>query len=332
MLEIIMDNRDGQLWDISGIVTDVTYKTSRKGSASVFEFTLIRGGLYEANEFKYNVGDVIRVRKDGLNVFLGYIFTINSGRDEDVKITAYDQLRYLMVNDYLMKTNLTATEVVKHFADKYQLKTGELTDTEFIIPAISEDGVKTMDIICKALDKTLIGTGKQYLLLDNFGELVIQNMEDRVLDLSLGDGSLMVDYKQKVSIEDSYNMVVLSRENKKIGKRELFIEKDSVNIAKWGLLMLFQSVDEKMGDDQVNQSLANLMNLKNRVGRSFQVGAIGDIRVRAGCYLSINVEEEGINQRFMVNECTHKFDGNDHTMTLDLFDLRIGDPKVVIQK
>lgn len=332
MLEIILDNRDGHLWDVSGIISDATYKTSRKGSASTFEFTLIKGGWYEDKDFKYNVGDIVRVRKDGVKVFYGYIFVISSGRDEEVKITAYDQMRYLMVNDYLLKSDMTATEVVQHFADKYQLKTGTLIDTEYKIPKISEDGVKTMDIICKAMDNTLLGTGKQFLLLDDFGELVIQNVEDRVLNLSLGDGSLLYDYKQKVTIENSYNMVVLGRDNKELGKRELFIKQDSSNIAKWGLLMLYQSVDEKMDDDQVKKSLANLMNLKNRVGRSFQVEAIGDIRVRAGSYLSINIAEEGINMRFLVNECTHKFEGSDHSMSLDLFDIRMDDSKVVIEK
>ncbi|MFH5185718.1 hypothetical protein ACHHV8_25430 [Paenibacillus sp. TAB 01] len=332
MLEIQIDNRDGYLWDISGIVSEATYKTSRVGKASSFEITMIRGGLYEATEFKYNVGDVIRVRYDDEDMFYGYLFTIERGRDEEVKITAYDQLRYLMVNDYMLKSNITATQVIQQFADKYQLKTGELADTGYKIPKISEDGIKVMDIICKVLQATLVETGKQYIFYDNFGELALQDAEQLVLDLSLGDISLMFDYKHKVSIEDSYNVVVLAKDNKKSGVRQLYVEKDTDNIAKWGLLMLFQTVDENMNEAQINQALKNLMNLKNRISRSFQVEAIGDIRVRAGRYLSINLEEIGMNQRFMVNDCTHKFEGNDHTMTLDLFDMRIGDAKVEVAK
>ena len=40
-----------------------------------------------------------------------------------------------------------------------------------------------MDIICKALDYTVINTGVIYTMYDDFGNLIIKNSQDMKLDL-----------------------------------------------------------------------------------------------------------------------------------------------------
>ncbi|KPV56403.1 phage-like element PBSX protein XkdQ, partial [Paenibacillus sp. A3] len=206
------------------------------------------------------------------------------------------------------------------------LKLGKLDDTKHAIPGLSENNTKLLDIIYKALDKTLIATKKIYVLFDDFGELTLRDAETMALDFSLGDTSLVYDYKQKRSLDNASNKIKIVRDNKESGKRELYIVQDSRTIAKWGLLQHYQTVDEKVSVEKVKEMLDNLIQLKNREQRSFSIDALGDIRVRAGCYVSINMEELGLNQRFLVNECTHKFDGGvDHTMSLELIDIRIGE-------
>jgi hypothetical protein len=319
MLEIVIDNRDGFLWNISGIVSDITYKTTRIGRASTLELTMIKGGLHEYSGFKYSVGDVIRIRQDELNVFYGYIFVIGSGRDEEVKITAYDQLRYLMASDsYVFKEPKTATEIIRKIADDFKLKVGRLDDTGYKIPKLLEDTQKLLDIICKTLTLTLNQTGKIFVFYDNFGELALRDTKDLVLDFAIGDVSLMFDYKLNRSIDSSANVIKLIKDNKDTGRREVFVTPENSNMSKWGILQHYESVDEKMNDAQIKEQLKKLYDLKNREQITFTVDAIGDFRVRAGVYLFIVLEELGIKQYFLVNECTHKVEGNDHTMTLDL--------------
>jgi hypothetical protein len=317
MLEIVIDNRDGNVWELPG--ANVTYKTSRMGRASSVDITFLKGGWYESSEFKYNNGDVVRVQKDGIPVFYGYIFNIDDGRDEDVKITAYDQIRYLMANDTYVFKNASVAAVIQRIAHDFNLKVGTLADPGYKIPAMVEDGSKLLDIICKALDKTLIATGKNYVFYDDFGELALRDVTDWKLDLSLGDVSLAYDYKQKRSIDsDTYNRVKIVQDNKKTGHRDVYIAQDSSNISKWGRLQLYQKADEKMNAAQINESLNNLLALKNRETRTFSIEAIGDLRVRAGCSVSVNIEELGVNNHILVDDCSHKFDGDDHTMTLEL--------------
>ncbi|WP_439099380.1 XkdQ/YqbQ family protein, partial [Brevibacillus laterosporus] len=52
--------------------------------------------------------------------------------------------------------------------------------------------------------------------------------------------------------------------------------------------------------------------------KRLSLNAIGDIRVRAGCFVPVSIQRLGINQPFLVDECTHKFDGTEHTMSVEL--------------
>ncbi len=315
--EILLDNKNGKVWDISQIVCDISWKTVRFGKPGSLEFTLIKDGI--SKDFQYNNGDVVRFKKDGNKVFYGYMFKKDGGKDEGVKITCYDQIRYLMASDTYVFKDVTAGDILKRIAGDFKLKTGRIDDTGYKILSMLEDAQKLLDIICKALDLTLINAGKNFFLFDDFGELSIRNSEDMLLDFIIGDNSLMHDYKSTVSIDnDTYNVVKLYQDNKETGKRDIYLAQDSANIAKWGKLQLYQSADSNMNAAQINELLNTLIAIKNREKKTLKIEALGDIRVRAGCYVPIIIEEYGINQPFIVEECTHKFDGSDHTMSLEL--------------
>lgn len=319
MMEILLDNRNGKVWNITSIVPSVTYKTKRIGAASSLDLTLIKGAPYQHEAFTVNNGDVIRVRKDSSDVFYGYVFEFSMGKDESVTIKAYDQIRYLLGNDTYVFKNMTATQMVRKIADDSGLMTGTLAETGYSIPSMIEDNKKLLDIMCKALDLTLINGYGNFMLLDDFGKLSLRNIEDMRLDIVIGDWSLMYDYGYKRTIDsDTFNRVKLFKDNKETGKRDIYISQDSANIAKWGRLQLYQQADENMNSAQIDELLDQLMKLKNREQRSISIEALGDIRVRAGCYVPILIEEQGINQYFLVDECTHKFDADTHTMNLEL--------------
>lgn len=314
MLEILLDNKDGNVWDISELVSSVTWKTVRIGRPGSLDLTLVKH-----KELKIEPGAVIRIKSGQRGVFYGYVFTIERSQDDDIKLVAYDQIRYLLSNDTYVFSNVTATDVIKRIAGDLKLRVGSMEDTKHRIPSLVEDNQKILDIICKALDLTLISTGQIYVFYDDFGALTLRNARNMTVDISVGDESLMYGYDFKRSIDDdTYNRVKLVKDNKDTGKREVYIAQDSKNIAKWGRLQLFQKVDERLNEAQIKQMLDRLIQLKNRETKTFKIDAIGDLRIRAGCYVPIFVEELGIRQHFLVDECTHKWEGSEHTMTLDL--------------
>ncbi|WP_028563049.1 XkdQ/YqbQ family protein [Paenibacillus pinihumi] len=319
MFELILDNRDGVLWDISRIVTNVKYKTSRVGKASSLEMTFLKNSPFAHHDFKYACGDVIRFKKDEANLFYGYIFSIDEDDEDAVRVIAYDQIRYLMGNETYGFVNLTATQMIKKIIEDNELTVGFFTDTKHVIPKFLEDNKRILDIICKILDDTMMATSDLYVFYDDFGKLTLQHIMDMILDVVIGDKSLLYAYKSKTSIDnETYNRIKLYKDNKETGKREIFINQDSSTIAKWGRLQYYQSVDEKMNIAQINTSLNNLLKLKNRESRSMSLDALGDSRIRAGNSIYLIIEEKGIKGRFVVNECTHNFNGDEHTMSLEL--------------
>ncbi|WP_438435399.1 XkdQ/YqbQ family protein [Gorillibacterium sp. sgz500922] len=315
-IEVDLDNRNGVMWKIGQLVSEAQIKTARIGKAGSLELSFLRPS---ATGFTVEPGNVVRLSYDGQVVFFGYVFSVTSGSDQEIKLTAYDQLRYLVANDTLVIQGMTATDVIRRQATKMDLTVGSLADTGYRIPKLAEDNKRMMDMICDALDETTRATGSTFVLFDAAGELTLKSLADMELPLLIGDGSLVYEYSQTRSIDnDTYNQIVLAQDNKTTGKRDLYVLKDSGNIAKWGLLQLYEVVDERLNAAQINQSLTNLIVLKNRESRTFRVSAIGDIRVRAGSSLHISIADVGKPLTYLVDECTHTISGGEHTMDLSL--------------
>lgn len=98
-------------------------------------------------------------------------------------------------------------------------------------------------------------------------------------NLILGDYSLVTGYKHKKSISDDvYNSVKFERKDKDESIKEIFEERDYDNINKWGMLQYYQVVDESLTDAEVKERARLLMQLKNRVLRTFSLDALGRLK------------------------------------------------------
>jgi len=318
MLEVVIDNRNGTLWDVSQLVPEATWKTVRIGSAGMLQLKLIRSSPYQ-KRYAVSPGDVIRMRMNGENIFYGYVFAIGESHEGVFDITAYDQMRYLLETDTYVRSNVTAAQVVRDNALAVGLQVGTLVDTRHSIPAFAEDSQKRLDMIYKALDATLIAEGRIYVLFDDAGSLVLRDVEDMAVDVIISDGSLLYGYNYERNIDtDTYNRIKLVKDNQETGKREVYLVQDSGNIARWGRLQYHQTVNEKLNGAQINEMLSRLIRLKNREQRKFTLDALGYAGIRAGVKLQVTVKELGVNQFYLVETCTHQFKGGEHTMSLEL--------------
>jgi len=319
LLEILIDNKNGRVWDVSEIAKDLTWTTTRVGRPASVDFTLIGSGIYQDKAFTVQNGDIVRVRKDDVNVFYGYVFNVKQNRDAEISIKAYDQVRYLLNKDTYVFKNVTTGDVIRKIAADFKLKVGRIDDTGYRIPSMVEDGQTLLDIIEKANTLTMSATGRFFVFFDDFGALSLRDVRAFEAGFYIGDGSLMTGFEYGRDIDsDTYNRIKLYKDNQKTGKREVYMVQDSANIARWGVLQLYEAVDEEMNAAQINELLNRLAALKNREQRTLKLEAIGDIRVRTGMYLPVVIESLGINQPMMVDEVTHRFDGADHTMSITL--------------
>lgn len=294
---------------------NVTWETNRMGQPGKLTFNVLKDDIINFGE-----GDPVIFKADGKEIFFGFIFIKDRDKDQIIKVTAYDQLRYLKNKDTYVYSKKKASDVVKMIVKDFNLQAGTISDTEYVIPTRIRENMALFDIIYDTLDLTLMNKRKLYVLYDDFGKLTLRDVETmKVPDLVLGEyNSQNFNYKTDID-SDTYNKVKLYKDNEKSGKRELFIAQDGANINKWGVLQYFDKVDENTNPVVKAEAI---LKLKNKVNRSLQLkDCLGDIRVRAGSSVMVLMRDIGdisIQQYMLVEKCNHIFSNHEHYMTLDL--------------
>lgn len=294
--------KTGDAFDITSIVSSAKWATKRTGSPASVELSVLVD-----ESITWDHGGIVAVINGDKGIFYGYVVKISQNEKDQVSITAYDQTWYLKKNKetYVFK-GLRADQIVKQIATDFKLQTGTLVNTGYSIPSMIEDGQTLFDIVLKAIDHTLVNTGKMFVLWDDFGSLTITDVETAKLDLFVGDDSLSTGFTYSSEIDsDTYNKIKLVQDNKTTGKRDVYIFQDSNSMTFWGILQNYEVVDEAMNEGQIKERGGKMLELYNRPSRSFEVSAISDLSVRAGRALFIGIGAVKVNSFFIVEEASH---------------------------
>lgn len=314
MITILYQNNvTGDAFDVTTLCAGAKWSTKRSGSPASLELTVIVD-----DSVTWTHGGIVALKDGKTGIFYGYVVKIRQKETDRVEVTAYDQTWYLKKNkETYVFTGKRADQILTQIAADFGLKCGALENTGYAIPSMIEDGQTLFDIVLKALDHTLINSGKMFVLWDDFGSLAITDVETAKLDLFVGDGSLATGYTYDQDIDsDTYNKIKLVKDNKTTGKRDVYIYQDSKNMTLWGILQDYETVDESMNEAQIKERGAKMLELYNRPSRSFSLNAIADLSVRAGRVLYIGIGAVGVKSFFLIEEAAH--DLLKETMTLKL--------------
>lgn len=290
----------------------IQWTTDRVGVPGSLNFALVQDGM-EVEE-----GDAVRLQMDGQKVFYGFVFTKRRSKDSLVRITAYDQLRYLKNKDTYVYENKTAAQLLQMIAEDFGLRVGTLEPTSYVIPSRVEDNVTLFDMIQNALDLELQHRQELFVLYDDFGALTLRNIASMKLPLLLGAGA-MEDYDYGSSIDSaSYNKIKLAYDNGATGQRDIYIAQDSGNIAQWGVLQYYDKLQQ--GENGAAKADA-LLKLYNSKTRSLQLrGCLGDVACRAGTLpiVRLNLGDVTLQNHMLVEKAIHTFNHEQHLMDLVL--------------
>lgn len=292
---------------------EIVWTTERKSSPGKLEFKVLKDNI-----INYEEGNPISFKVNGNKVFYGFVFTKKREKDKIIKTTAYDQLRYLKNKSSYVYVDKRADELVRMIANDFQLNVGTLENTNYKIAKKSESNQALFDIILNALDETIQYKKEMYVLYDDFGQICLKNLERMKVGLIIDEETAQnFDYQSSIDI-DTYNKVKLVYDNEKTGKREVYIAQDTSNMNKWGVLQYFDTIDEKTNGAVKAKTLLNLYNQKTR---NLEIkNAIGDIRVRGGSLIIVNLDLGDVKlQNFMlVEKAKHTFKNGEHFMDLTL--------------
>ena len=309
--ELLIQNGDTVYFP--AVLEDIKWETERYGSPGKLTFKCMYDSKLNVTE-----GNPVRLRWNGLNVFYGFIFKIEKDKEPVLSITAYDQLRYFKNKDTYVINGKTAGEVLELIAADFELQTGDVEDTGYVIPSLVEDGKSLFDIMQDCLDQTLMNVGEMYVLYDDFGSLSLKNIANLAVNILI-DSETGENYKYSSSIDDqTYNKIKLVYDNKNTGPRDVYIAQDSSKMNEWGMLQYYDKLSE---GENGKEKVGFLLQLYNRKSKSFQItNAIGDVSVRAGCLLPVilNLGVAKVQSMMLVESCKHVFRENENFMNLTL--------------
>lgn len=310
-IELLIQN--GSKVYIPVVEEGIEWETERKGAPGKLTFKVLKDNVLNIEE-----GNAVRVKLNNKNVFYGFIFSKKNDKNNVITITAYDQLRYFKNKDTYVYSNKTAGGVVKMLAKDFQLNTGVIEDTSYRIPSRVEDNTTLFDIVQNALDLTLKNRKMLYVLYDDFGKLTLKNVENMKINLLIDDET-GENFNYESSIDgETYNKIKLTYDNKKTGKREVYISQHGENINKWGVLQYFDTINENTDGKFKADSLLSLYNKKTK--KLTISNALGDIRVRAGTsvVVKLNLGDVKLQNYMLVEKVKHILKENEHLMNLTL--------------
>ena len=98
------------------------------------------------------------------------------------------------------------------------------------------------------------------------------------------------------------------------------LRKDSDTIARWGLLQLYQKVDEAATDAQVKEQAKVSLEYYNRVLQQLKFTSLGVNSLRAGQLLLVNINDldgDPFRKYVMLEKVSHTWENDLHTMELE---------------
>lgn len=317
-VELLIANEAGTKAYLPSVEEGIEWLTERRGSPGKLTFKVLKDDALDFSE-----GSAVSLKVDGDKVFYGFVFKQNRDRDQAIKVTAYDQLRYLKNKDTYVYENMTASQFIRMVAADFSLNVGGIDDTTVTIGSRVEENTSLFEMIENALDLELTNSGELYVLFDDFGKLTLKHLSE--MYVGNPGAYLMIDeetgenFEYTSSIDDNtFNKIKLTYDNEDTGSREVYVAQDGANVNRWGILQCFDTLSK----DENGQAKADaLLKLYDKKTRTLKItNALGDNRVRAGSMVVIRLDlgDVKLNNFMLVESCKHTYKQGEHRMNLTL--------------
>lgn len=315
-------NDQRESFDISTLVSGITYTTCFKGQPSKLTFTCQQD---PNNILNLHNGSIVQFKRDDVGIFYGYIFNMGTDATDTYRVVCYDQMRYLKNEITTYLAGKTVSDNFIKLCQENQLNNYKVvTPTSFVAPSKVYSKKSIFNILEEQMTRADINDKKQYFIRDNFGVLEFTELSNCMTDLVIGEGSLLTSYQFDISIDkDTYNQVKVMKKNTKTNKWDSYIEKDSGTQKRWGLLQMIREADENQNEAQLKKLAQDLIKLHNRETRTLKLSALGVDGINAGSGINVYIPKlrVGTEEKYLkmwVVGATHRYDKDHHTMELEV--------------
>lgn len=312
---IIVKGEQG--YDVTQLVEQVQWK-GRKGSSSrTISVTLIDDDGYKHARSGIDVEQGVQclLSYNDKELFRGIIMTQTQSNRKRLTFTAYDNGIYLANNkDTFTYENKTASEVFKDCCTRFGLPMGEVSECTYRIPELTKPKTTAFDAITDALSLDFDATGIRHYVASDKGKISLLTRRENIMQWVIEVGQNLTTYSYTRSIEDIKTRVkMVSKEGTTLAEKS-----NSALEAKIGVFQEIKQPDESLTTAQINDLISSILDEKSTPERTLSVEAVGIPEVISGIGVYIIIPELELSRTFYVDEDTHTFRDNLHTMSLKL--------------
>lgn len=313
MLTLIL-NKNSRSYDISDLIETVTWK-GRKGSAARSLSVTLADTDKASSGIDVTRGDSLAFYENGLELFRGIIMTSQRADSRKETITAYDNGIYLSNNkDTFVFKNKTVHDISLDVCKRFGVKVGSAVSTSYKIPELVKKSSTAWDTLLDAISQDFKATGNKYYISSEKGLLYLRKRTDNILQYVLETGGNITSYSLKSSIEKINTRIkVLTKEDTVYA-----VEKNTALEKKIGIFQDIENKDDDLTDAQLKAQIKEHLKEKSTPEETLSVTALGISDVISGVGVWAKIDHLGIARTYWVDEDTHTWNGDVHTMTLKL--------------
>lgn len=308
--------KDGATYDMTPLVENVTWSGRKSSAPRSLDFSLLDSDRYGHNRSGVDVerGQQCAFYWNGEELFRGVIMRQEQSQKRTATYKAYDNAIYLANNeDTFVYKQKTATQIFNDICRRFSLS-GNAVNTGYVINDMTKPNTTCIDVIWAALAKTYRATGRRYYVISQKGVLNLIARADNLVQWVIEEGVNATGYSMTKSIENVRTRVKIYSD----GNTELAMASDPALEARIGVLQKTESSSEKNDKAKAKTTAQSVLENLKKPEESFSIEALGIPYVYSGVAVWINVPFLGVSRTFYVDEDSHEFKMNVHTMKLTL--------------
>lgn len=315
-LQLILVDGD-KATDVSALVSTVKW-AGRKGAAPrslVITFIDDDGYGHDRPEINVEAGHQCIFYWQGEKLFQGLFMSQSQSQKKTMTAKAYDNGIYLANNkDTFSYENATASEIFVDVCKRFGIPYGDVAETSYRIPDLPKPKTTGWDVIADALSLTYQSTGMRYYPLCIGDEIHLIKRRENVYQWVIETGGNVESYALDKSIENTKTRI-------KLYSKEGEVLAEEINAALEKQIGVFQDVDtadDEMNEGQLTKLVKTTLAEKSQPEVSLSVDAMGLADVYTGVGVFVRIEELDISKTYYVEEDTHTFQGDYHSMRVKL--------------
>lgn len=316
-ISLLLIKSGGEGLDITNLMQQIQWKGRKGASSRTLTVKILDDSGYKHARSGISVeeGYQCLFSYNGTELFRGIIMKTVQTSKKLMTFTAYDNGIYLANNkDTFTYENKTATDVFKDVCTRFGLPMGEVAQCSYVIPELTKKKTTGFDAIADALSLDFDATGLRHYVSSDKGLLSLLTRRENILQWVIETTQNMLTYSYTQSAENVRTRV-------KMLSDEGTVLAESVNSTVEEKLGVFQEIDtpdETLSAAQVKALCDSILAEKSAPEKTLTVEALGIPDVISGIGVFIIIKHLDLARTFYVDEDTHTFVGNKHTMSLKL--------------